>query len=490
MNWRKFLLSLIISILMLGALVGFWRVPQQETEWTKLVRLSSENRKASEASVLSDPYGYVHVFWAEENEDESVLILYTRYDGETWSFPVDIYLSAPERSVDSIAPYIDAQGLLHVMWAEGPFPKLLYYASAPVWQALSSSKWSSPKQIRIQAEELDFIVDAEGVYHIAFSMNTANNRGLFYSQSTDNANTWSTPVWFDPDIPTSFLPAKITLALDDTGGMHVTWTYKGLDFGVEGDWVRYIRSLDGGQTWGEPFTIAKNSAGDDELNNFASPVMVIHGQTIHVVWAGGDLLYRHYRFSPDAGNTWSDTTRMMGDLNGQAGDGMAIDALGRPHYFAQIRFPMGVYHSFLDQEKWSFPQLIYFIRFGNELTDYVEAHATYPAIRLGNQIVLTFAHPPSEVNRGLFVMTTILDDVPALDPVPFPLPTATPTPEPLPSESIPPSPTATRSPANVPGEENFSSTQLGSSNPGLVWGLLVSIVIVGGALVFRHFVRE
>lgn len=491
---RKIILLFVVNLFLVGGLAGFWRVPLQETTWSGVVRLSSQARAASEASMIADAYGYVHVFWSEENADTSNLILYARYDGETWSYPVDIYISGPNSPINSIAPYVDEYGTLHVIWSEGLFPKYMRYTYAPVGDALSSARWAEPRQIRIQADQVDYLVDKNGVFHVVFGMNNANGRGVFYAQSKDRAVTWTTPVWLDPDNPPELLPAKISLAFDDAGGMHAVWYYKAFEES-QGDWVRYVHSLDGGKTWDGAFTIAKNSAGDDELNAFASPVMTVNGQTVHVIWAGGDLLYRHYRYSADGGATWSDTTRILGDLNGQAGDGLITDSLGRPHYFAQIRFPVGIYHSHLEENKWTFPELIYFIRFSNsdKIENRIEAHATYPVILLGNQVILTFTDPPPDDNRGLYVMTTILKDAPPVAPVtPLP-PVQTATPESGEGVTVQPEGTAVPTEAAFPTPTTFpgdtSVSQVGSVNMALVWGMVVSFLLVAGVLVFRQFGR-
>lgn len=489
---RRIIFAVSLCLIVLAVTMGFWTVPQQETTWSNVIRLSSQTKAASEASLIADQYGFVHVFWAEENADETTLLLYARYDGETWSYPVDIYLSGANSPINGIAPFVDKQGILHVMWSEGLFPKFMRYTYAPANNALSGSKWAKPNQIRIQADQLDFLVDDEGVFHALIGMNTTNGRGVFYTQSRDRAVTWSIPLWLDPDNPADLLPSKITFLFDDQGGMHATWFYKAFEES-KGDWVRYIRSLDQGKTWSEPFTIAKNSEGDDELNAFASPVMAVSGQTIHVIWAGGDLLYRHHRYSPDAGNTWSNTVRILGELNGQAGDGLGIDGAGRPHYFAQIRFPVGIYHSYLDAQKWTFPQMIYFIRFGNtdKSDSRIEAHATYPAIRLGNQVILTFTDPPPDDNRGLYVMMTTLKDVPPLSPEPTPLPAVTATEQ---GTSVEPqlttTPVLSLTPTPTIAQGDTTPEQVGSPNLALVWGMAVSLTLIVVVLLYRQFAQN
>jgi hypothetical protein len=133
-----------------------------------------------------------------------------------------------------------------------------------------------------------------------------------------------------------------------------------------------------------------------------------------VVWPAA-LHYRHFRYSTDSAS-WSRSVRAFWRSNGQAGDGLAVDGAGRIHYFTQIRFPMGIYHAYWDGEAWSAATLIYFIRYsGDKSTDttIVEAHAVHPAIRAGNEVVVSFADEPSHPTRGVYLMTTILSDIQA-----------------------------------------------------------------------------
>src|SRR5207247_1489570 len=112
----------------------------------------------------------------------------------------------------------------------------------------------------------------------------------------------------------------------------------------------------------------------------------------------GEQSYRNYRYSTDAGLTWSVSERIFGELNGQAFDGLAVDGAGRVHFFGQIRYPQGIYHAIWDHGTWSVPDLVYLILQGDSSTevmgDRIHAHDTVPVVRAGNQLVLTFADGP------------------------------------------------------------------------------------------------
>jgi hypothetical protein len=137
---------------------------------------------------------------------------------------------------------------------------------------------------------------------------------------------------------------------------------------------------------------------------------------------------------------------VFGELNGQAGEGMAVDGAGRVHLFTQIRWPMGIYHAVWDQDHWTEPSLIYLIRYSSDdlAGDNISAHNTVPVIRAGNQVVLTLADEPSAPDRRLFVMENVLLDVPATTSEPTPTATAMPTVE---ATSTPVAPTATPAPS-------------------------------------------
>ena len=149
------------------------------------------------------------------------------------------------------------------------------------------------------------------------------------------------------------LPSSLSFSLDDSDGLHATWGYAVFDDTATGDivnWIRYAHLLKGEEQW-STFTIDKVDktleASGYQLNA-AGPVMIVSGHTVHVIWAGGKLHYRHHRFSTDAGLTWRNSTRIFGELNGQAFDGLALDGKGRVHFFGQIRFPTAIYHSIWD----------------------------------------------------------------------------------------------------------------------------------------------
>jgi hypothetical protein len=485
-----------IALFAISLLSIYWITPAeaQGGGWSEPYRLSSPAGMASEAYMVADQYGYVHCFWTETLfEDQRNIIKYARFDGATWTQPNDIYVTSLE--VRNISPIIDRQGMLYIAWAEGQGGAAYYtykYTYAPALNALSVQNWVKPLQTKLPARTVYFRVDSKGIFHILY-INQTEETGVYYMHSEDKGITWSEPVWLDPDILPEHIPDSLNFEIDENDGLHAAWWYGGRNRSRP-DWVRYTHSLDGGQTWSAPLTLDRYIEESDHNLTTASPVMIVQGQTVHLIWAAGSLPYRYHSFSTDAGRTWSEPVQMFGELHGQAFDGLAVDGAGRVHYFAQIRYPVGIYHAYLDQGRWSKPSLVYLIaEEGSEddFGDRVHAHFTLPVVRAGNQLILTFTDPPSDSNRRLFVMYSTLDDISPLENLPTPVPTVTPIPtsSPTPSQPTPmPSQTATVPPFEL--SEDQPLEHVPAPDLAIRVALIPTLLVLGVTIIFQLYRRK
>jgi hypothetical protein len=224
----------------------------------------------------------------------------------------------------------------------------------------------------------------------------------------------------------------------------------------------------------------------------ASPVMTIQGQTVHVIWAAGSSPYRNHRFSTDAGRTWGASVHIFGELHGQAFDGLVVDRTGRVHFFGQIRYPMGIYHAYWDQNQWSRPELVYLVaEEGDIIGNRIHAHYTLPVIRAGNQMVVTFTDPPADPNRRLFVMYRTLGDISPLENIPTPSPVATSVPV---ASSTPGQPTPMPQPtATSPALESAEAQQSGSvpaPDEAIRVALLPTLLVLAGTMIYQLYKRK
>jgi hypothetical protein len=442
---------------------------------------------------VADQYGYVHCFWTETLfENEQVIIQYARFDGGTWSAPNDIYLSP--FGVENLSADVDRQGTLHLVWAAG-LGGPVYYTHAPASNALSVQSWAQPIRISIPAGIVQFRVDSKGVFHILY-INRTNELGVYYVRSADQGETWSQPLWLDPDILAGYTPESLNFELDDNDGLHAVWFYGALEQGAKPDLVRYAHSLDGSLTWSAPFLIDKYVEETEHNLTVANPRMIVQGQTVHVIWAAGELPYRFHRVSTDAGETWSMPRPIFGELHGQAGDSLAVDGAGRIHFLSQVRYPVAIYEASWDQEHWMSPSLVYLIALEDieedaegGFGDRVHAHLLQAVVRAGNQLVLTFGDGPADPDRRLFVMHRTLDDIAPLETIPTPTPTATqiqPS-SPTPERSEPtPSPTATAV-LMAGGQPLEEATR---ADLALQVGMVPVLLLLGGTLLLRLWYKN
>jgi hypothetical protein len=483
---HRHLLIVVICLILLTWAIGPWmheaEAQTQET-WSSVSRLSTNKGKASEASLVADQFGSVHVFWTEELEDNRLVIQYAYYEGETWSTLTDIHVTQPFKTIGNVSPTVDQNGTLHLIWSEGDSGPA-YYTSAPANNATSAQKWEQPRVINVPSNRIKLQVDSSGVLHVLYVKFLGQEQGIYYIHSEDEGKNWSDPIWLDPDIIADYGPRALNFEIDDTDGLHAAWYYVPRE-DLGGDWVRYIHSLDGGNTWSEPFTIDKldqEAIDNDEVLSAAGPIMAVQGQNVHIIWAGGKLHYRHHRYSTDAGRTWSESRRIFGELNGQAFDGLTVDATGRIHFFGQIRFPMGIYHSVWDGDEWTRPSLVYLIRYSSTDPegDEIAAHNTHPAVRAGNQLVLTFTDAPSDPIRRLFVMERTLDDITPSAAFPTPTPVVESTPQSTTPTAQPTAITTPRSFGNAPSDNGNSST-----GEPLLFGFIATLLLTGSAISLR-----
>lgn len=489
----RIVVPLLIAVVLSAGLPKAAEAQLQDVSWSEPYPLSSGQGEVSGASLVADPYGYVHAFWSEQNPEENYSILqYARFDGEKWSTPVDIYATTATYALNAKAATIDSAGILHLAWSlgsQGP----IYYTTAPAYDALSIKMWKEPVLIDFPAWRVSLQVGTNGELHLLYIKDSGNDRGIYYTNSVNGGLTWQIPIWLDPDIPPTYVPGGGGMKMDDNNGLHVLWYYLDLeDPAAPARWIRYTYSPDGGVTWDTPSTIDRDLTNDGSLR-VAGPLMAIQGNTVQVVWAGGDEPYRRYSYSQIGSSVWSTPVeKIFGDLLGQAGDSLAEDALGRLHYIGQIRYPQGIYHSILFNGRWSLPTLVYLIASdaSDPIGNRIHAHGISAAFRLGNQLVITFFDRKESQNVQLYAMYKTFSDVPATPPQNTPVHV-----EPTQGNPSAGTPivvgTLTTSVANaLPGfNTDLPNSNVSPADPIFI-GLLVAILLVGGALGWQSIRRR
>jgi hypothetical protein len=400
-----------------------------DERWSALKRLSRLDASTAAATLVADQYGFLHALWIESGlAGGSGFVEYARFDGVNWSESVGVarlrYADCHHRFV---AAAVDQKGMLHIVWTSGESGPTSYSRVA-VAEATNVDSWSWPLRLTINAYKVDLQVDSKGVLHLLYSHFYGERPGVYYARSTDGGDSFSNPTWLDHriDVPKDYAPFYIYLRLDDRDGLHAVWHYYTPQT-VRGRSIHYARSLDGGDSWSLPMTLAASASPEESDNDLlmANPALAVSGQQVDVVWSGAqpNSTFRMHRFSNDAGAHWSAAQHIFGGLHGQAnGDGLAVDALGRVHFIGQIRHPQAVYHAYWADAVWSEPTPFYLITRGWEdpIGDRIHAHNVRLGIRAGNQLVATFTSL-EEPHAILYALQRTLDDVPAIPSLPLPV---------------------------------------------------------------------
>jgi hypothetical protein len=202
-------------------------------------------------AAVTDTEGKVHVLWgAPPSEGQSSSVLYySRWDQTSWSRPVEI-LSVDEGMAQS--PILAfAEPYLHAVWSDGSTGAVFYGRSYPS-DAFSPSGWSQQRisDETVEGYTPAMTVDLLGQLHVVYAVPFNEGRGIYYTRTDDNGESWQEAVqlfdavsegWSSVDHP--------DVTVDEYGVIHVVWVRAPLpDYGLP-QGVYYAQSADHGETW-------------------------------------------------------------------------------------------------------------------------------------------------------------------------------------------------------------------------------------------------
>lgn len=367
-RYPKFIKSgLIILLLFAIAPINSRELQAQQAAgvWMPPFKLFETEGRASEAEVVSDPFGMVHVFWAygepgAEDKGEAEAIYYTRRENDAWTEPIDVLISPGGRGARMHSVAVDGDGYLHIVWSGG---NALLYSRAFTLEAGTAHGWIPPQALTfgVSVSEPALAIAPDNTLYAVW---TQANRGLMFIRSEDGGHNWSTPQIIYQADRDNELARWGRIATDQKGRLHVVLTYTLND--LEARYGRtdamqlyYLRSDDRGATWSEPFLVTPEP-------DFGEINVVTFGEdTVHLVWNGRAGRHgRYHRWSGDGGKTWSDTLEVLspapqnplgtGGLTGFPA--LTTDAIGVLHMVSTTGG--GDYYFRWSNGIWSSPSLI------------------------------------------------------------------------------------------------------------------------------------
>lgn len=360
---------MVLVMLMLGEQIsGYAQAP--DITWKEPENLSNTPTSSIFPAVVSDRYGFVHVFWGEdlegkvvdpENpENRSNSIVYSFWDGNRWSIPVDIFTASSGSAYNFPYATIDSADTLHLVWQSY---QGIYYSSVALNEASKVKAWQPARLIaRIRGDGPRIYASSRWGLQVIYPAWEDVERGthdgnVYYMRSQDDGETWSIPVQLSSVAGSGGAnTSHPSLVESDAGTTHAVW------FEAEApDWrgsvVYYSRSDDGGVSWSTPEEIGRRT-GDERWASMPE-IIKLNDSEVHITWVCGINAYRCHRWSQDDGKSWSSTNHEFGDMLSLAGwDTLVVDGSGRLYWIMQLREPGAIYSSYWTGRQWSPLQIV------------------------------------------------------------------------------------------------------------------------------------
>jgi hypothetical protein len=254
MNIKK-LMGTITSILLIIAVFAVMMSPHS-AGWGDDIRLTYASRYSVEPSVVIDSNDTIYVVWQDNRDGNYNIYLKKSTDSaKTWSSDIKVTNTTYQSGWPQIS--IDSNDTLHLLWLEedetsgswqpydNDYKQILYKNSGD-----GGNIWTSEVQIaantgRMQTRGLDIAVGQDDGLHVSYSKYSPSR--IYYRNSTDHGNSWSTPKIIGSDQDCA---RPNFIAADNLGHVYVAFHA----WGNTGD-IKFVKSDDNGDSWSGATTL-------------------------------------------------------------------------------------------------------------------------------------------------------------------------------------------------------------------------------------------
>lgn len=304
----------------------------QGSKWTNFERIAQLDTSIASYTTISDAAGWLHVFWATQaragDELSERKIFYMRWDGETWSAPVDIIISNSGKISPIRAVSDEEDEKLILIWADNNSGEI-FISSAERLEALDSREWSQPILISspwpITASP-DIAIANDGRFYLTFAIPINEFRGIYLTTSEDDGQTWSSPSLVYDGAAEDWLGVEEPrIAVNGDDHIYLMFARKLLPLDKDNKTLYFTKSEDLGKNWDKPVVVSDNAAEWGRV--------VVVNDTINRVWLEkeGRINYYHHDISIDAAKSWKKSDTIQEVLDETYPIDFAIDSLGDVH---------------------------------------------------------------------------------------------------------------------------------------------------------------
>lgn len=303
-----------------------------DDSWSEPLNLSQLG-VAVNPDIVIDSDGIVHAVW----QDDLANYKYSQLNGSQWSAPETTNLNRlfnlppPGEAVDpsQMANYTGPNPL----FIAGPDENIFAFWISPEGR-LSTSKvknesfkdaagWDSGRLILPEAASFAATVDTRGELHLAY-LRTIDDpvrpSGIYYTNSKNGGRSWSAPLllYGSPYLHTlgeGEANLSITTAgTEEPPRLYIAWDNR------PRKQVFLAQSLDGGESWEEPWLVAGPAPNSGPAGPFNIHVAAKLNSVV-LIWQNGQpegFCSQVYQASADAGVTWMEPQPVLEDLVGCA----------------------------------------------------------------------------------------------------------------------------------------------------------------------------
>ncbi len=300
-------------------------------KWTNFESVMQTASSVSSYSIVSDEEGWMHVFWSTKvsvgDDSSDRKIFYSRWDGQTWSDPVDVIIST-SGDISPIKAAIDDHQKLILAWADND-SGVIYVSSANKLEALTSREWSKPVSIPSSGPlsmSPDIAIGDDGKIYLAFAIPINEFRGIYLTTSEDSGETWKDPILVYDGVAQGWLRVEEPrIAISGNNDVFIMFARRLLPLDEDKKELYFIKSGDEGQNWEKPILVSAN------------PVewwgMITAQNAVNCLWLekNGEINNYYLDVSHDNGTSWNKTSSIQEVVDKSFPTGFAIDSFGVVH---------------------------------------------------------------------------------------------------------------------------------------------------------------